>query len=433
MVASTVLLDACQDIGGSDTEEADLSLSDSSSDFSDGPGASGPVDKPRPECGELLVLQPFAEHLPTLSEILRSVRRKVRRKSGQNSGPEKTASTATAAGAQARRGKSKDARQTKLCRRASRKRPFATYKTSGSVKAAIVERGSFLDLNPSRADGDLPGDYQRPDIPSDIVYAPSVSDVSSDCLSDDSGPPTKMKVLQRVRDLTRRADNTVANDKARGNSDGQTCSSSLSSNTNSSCSEATDIEPDIEDTRAELLARLHLNPVCTLGSARCNHVTLCTYQGSYINHAVAKFFPKDSPRFDAELEALRRLRHKNILRMIDARSFSTQRVIVLRYCNKGNLAAHIGKLSLVQIVNYFLKVSGALSYMHGKSFIHGDVKLENILLDMIGEPLLSDLDLSERLAPGESQIHGRRGTEGFIAPEMYADPTGSYNGYKVRS
>ena len=420
-------MDACGETSSSDSEP--VISSSSTSEFSDGPGASGPLFKVKDslESGELMILPPLQAHLPTLSEIIRNVRERIVNKAGPN---HVVGNSAAAASGAIRPRQDRDHTNetgTKTERRINRKRPFSSYKRSGSLKSPRLDHDPESNLEGGDALRKRNGD------PGDIVYSPSVSDVSSDSSREEI--PFKRLGKRHFRGRAKRNVKVLLNRKS-SPCNGQQKSSSSSKQPDSSSSsgesDTTDTEQEAEDTRADVLNRLFLNKVCKLGSARCTHVQLCTYKGSYINHAVAKFYPKNSPRFDRELEALKRLRHKSILKMIDARSYSDQRVLILRYCNNGNLAAYIGKLCLATIVNHFYKISSALYYMHEKNFIHGDIKLENILLDMIFEPMLSDFDLTERLAPGENQIKGRRGTEGFIAPEMYDNPKGVYNGYRVR-
>ncbi|RUS89898.1 hypothetical protein EGW08_002339 [Elysia chlorotica] len=435
-------MEACGDTSSSDSEQAfsRSSSSSSSTDISDGFGASGPLFKDPLESGELIPLPPLQNHVPTLSQILREVKAKSKTRSNPKKKEPKESSIEAIRRASGASGATLDkqsqdkvlrddnTKSTKLDKRAGRKRPSVTTKASGPVsKTAKVE------LDPD----DQEIERKRNDSPVNIVYAPSVSDISSDGSEDHkqfrSVEMKRSRVLaaQRKRKMDEREKRRQCNGHNNSNDSSSTSRSPLSSHSASYDSDSTDSEQEAEYTRTDVLKRLFLNKVCNLGSARCTHIQLCTYQGSYINHAVVKFFPKNSPRFDKELDALRRLRHKNLMRMIDARSFSDQQVLVLRYCNMGNLASHIGRLTLGNIVNHLYKLSSALHYMHDRNFVHGDIKLENVLLDMIFEPVLSDFDLSERLSPGENLIRGRRGTEGFIAPEMYDDPKGFYNGYKV--
>ncbi|GFO42999.1 G protein-coupled receptor kinase 5 [Plakobranchus ocellatus] len=54
----------------------------------------------------------------------------------------------------------------------------------------------------------------------------------------------------------------------------------------------------------------------------------------------------------------------------------------------------------------------------------------NILLDDMKNPRICDFDVSQFLPVGTTLIRGRRGTDGFMAPEMGHDRSTVYNGYK---
>jgi hypothetical protein len=69
------------------------------------------------------------------------------------------------------------------------------------------------------------------------------------------------------------------------------------------------------------------------------------------------------------------------------------------------------------------RIAGALSYMHGRGEIHGDISPGNILLDANGESYLADFGFSKRMAsiPIVSSTD-RFGTKGFAAPRLLDTP-----------
>ncbi|GFS23283.1 CAMK family protein kinase [Elysia marginata] len=376
--------------------------SNSSESISPGTNTSNSGDEPElprlaweksPESGELYVLKSFETHVPTVSEIISDIKKKI----GIKVGPRVDSSNAGAIS---------------LAR--IRHKNFARC-MNGKDERRLDIILSVAEPNPQNGNDT----ERRSNSVEEIVYAPSVSDISSDC-------PSEEEDEKENRDEEKRLIKDNCNEL-----EDLPPSTAIPLQSPLLASETTEKNLDVEDSRQNILHRLFLNKVCNLGSARCTHVKLCTYKGTYINHAVAKFYSKNSPKFDREVEALTRLRHSSILKMITSISYSDQSVVLLAYCNHGNLATHIGKLNLFEIVNHFYKICSAVRYMHLKNFIHGDIKLENILIDMIYEPILSDFDLSERLAPGNYNITGSRGTVGFMAPEMYFKHKKSYDGFKT--
>lgn len=66
---------------------------------------------------------------------------------------------------------------------------------------------------------------------------------------------------------------------------------------------------------------------------------------------------------------------------------------------------------------YVAGVALSLQFLHSKSILHRDVKPENIILDNVGYPRLTDLGVSVHV--GESmRYRGNSGTKSFMAPEM---------------
>ena len=66
------------------------------------------------------------------------------------------------------------------------------------------------------------------------------------------------------------------------------------------------------------------------------------------------------------------------------------------------------------------QASTAIGYMHGRGFIHLDIKAENLLVVADGDDLtikLTDFDLSEELR-GERRARYRSGTQSHMAPEQ---------------
>jgi len=82
------------------------------------------------------------------------------------------------------------------------------------------------------------------------------------------------------------------------------------------------------------------------------------------------------------------------------------------------LLAARGRLSAGEVVTLTVPVAGALDALHRLGLVHGDVSPANIVVRPDGRPVLIDL-LGALAAPGDDAVV-RRGTPGFVAPEVAA-------------
>ncbi|MEQ1489191.1 MAG: serine/threonine-protein kinase [Terricaulis sp.] len=135
-------------------------------------------------------------------------------------------------------------------------------------------------------------------------------------------------------------------------------------------------------------------------------------------------------RFRAEVEAVKRLDHPNIIKLIDhsaldadAATTETKQFIVMPFAGGGHLAKP-DRLALYQnnldsTIIAALQLAEALIAAHAKNVIHRDVKPQNILFTGHGHNLwLSDFGIclirdAPRITPDDEVV----GPRGFIAPE----------------
>src|SRR2546423_1732958 len=128
-------------------------------------------------------------------------------------------------------------------------------------------------------------------------------------------------------------------------------------------------------------------------------------------------------RFRREAEAASSLDHPNILPIYEVGE--TEQGIPyfsMKYAAGGSLA-EIGPAlrdDLRRIVCLLAKVTHAVEYAHQQGILHRDLKPGNILLDVRGEPLVSDFGLAKWLDTSTDLTRTLTifGTPGYIAPEQ---------------
>ncbi|GKU94755.1 hypothetical protein SLEP1_g8200 [Rubroshorea leprosula] len=140
--------------------------------------------------------------------------------------------------------------------------------------------------------------------------------------------------------------------------------------------------------------------------------------------------------FKVEVEAIGRVRHKNLVRLLGYCAEGAHRMLVYEYVNNGNLEqwlhGDVGPCSPLTWeirMNIILGTAKGLTYLHEglePKVIHRDIKSSNILLDKKWNPKVSDFGLAKLLESENSYITTRvMGTFGYVSPE-YAS-TGMLN------
>ncbi|GAY62634.1 hypothetical protein CUMW_219430, partial [Citrus unshiu] len=145
---------------------------------------------------------------------------------------------------------------------------------------------------------------------------------------------------------------------------------------------------------------------------------------------VANLKQKEASRsFAAEFNALRNIRHRNLIKIITICSSIDFEGFDFKAISNGQL--RLCNLSLTQRVNIAIDVAFAIEYLRHHcqpSIVHGDLKPSNILLDQDVVTHVGDLGLAKFLygyEPGTtaetaSSSIGINGTVGYVAPVIIA-------------
>ncbi len=140
-------------------------------------------------------------------------------------------------------------------------------------------------------------------------------------------------------------------------------------------------------------------------------------------------------RFDAEMQAIGRLSHPNIVTAHDARDVDGTAVLVTEFIDGfdlGELVRRVGPLSVADACEIIRQVAVALQYVHEQGYVHRDVKPSNIMLSRDGQVKLLDLGLARLRADAarptddsaQPEITGTgqiMGTADYVAPEQVTD------------
>lgn len=148
--------------------------------------------------------------------------------------------------------------------------------------------------------------------------------------------------------------------------------------------------------------------------------------------------PNGEQNVQREIELLRRLNHKNVIKLIDTfyNEEKEKLYIVMEYCVivLQELLDSIPekKLPIWQSHGYFIQLIDGLEYLHSCGIIHKDIKPGNLLIDNAGVVKISDLGVSEILDTfNQSEIiHTSQGSPAFQPPEI-AIGCESFNGFKI--
>lgn len=145
------------------------------------------------------------------------------------------------------------------------------------------------------------------------------------------------------------------------------------------------------------------------------------------------------PRFQKEIEALKRLSHPGILQIIEIGTSEDAPFYVAEYCEKGDLTkADLSGKSLLQKLLLYRDICAAMAAAHRANIIHRDLKPQNILVRGDGSVAIGDFGLCLDLSSLEDRLtltSEAVGAHHYIAPELedgrITDPKASSDCYSL--
>ncbi len=135
---------------------------------------------------------------------------------------------------------------------------------------------------------------------------------------------------------------------------------------------------------------LYYREIETLGSGTYGTVKKVSLIKNPFTIRAMKIIPKeniikgvDQLKLIDEIKILKKLDHPNIMKIYECYVDDEYFYIISDFCDQGDLLGKLEKLGKMnEIVVKFLmeQILNAVSYLHSKNVLHGDIKLENILL-----------------------------------------------------
>ncbi|KAM0050535.1 putative protein kinase CAMK-CAMKL-CHK1 family [Helianthus debilis subsp. tardiflorus] len=134
-----------------------------------------------------------------------------------------------------------------------------------------------------------------------------------------------------------------------------------------------------------------------------------------------------------EISIMRRLRHPNIVRLLEVLANKKKIFFVLEFAKGGELFNKVAKSRFSEDLSrrYFQQLISAVGYCHSRGVFHRDLKPENLLLDENWNLKVTDFGLSavtDQIRP-DGLLHTLCGTPAYVAPEILLK--NGYDGAKV--
>ncbi|XP_021629704.2 G-type lectin S-receptor-like serine/threonine-protein kinase SD2-2 [Manihot esculenta] len=140
-----------------------------------------------------------------------------------------------------------------------------------------------------------------------------------------------------------------------------------------------------------------------------------------------KLVEEGEREFQAEMRAIGRTHHKNLVRLLGYCAVDSKRLLVYEYMSNGSLANLVfnssGRPSWNQRIKIAIDVAKGIHYLHEECetpIIHCDIKPQNILMDEFWTAKIADFGLAKLLMPDQTRTFTVvRGTRGYLAPEWH--------------
>uniref|UniRef100_A0A8C9RMM5 Serine/threonine-protein kinase STK11 n=1 Tax=Scleropages formosus TaxID=113540 RepID=A0A8C9RMM5_SCLFO len=151
--------------------------------------------------------------------------------------------------------------------------------------------------------------------------------------------------------------------------------------------------------------------------------TLCRRAVKILKKKKLRRIPNGEANVKKEIELLRRLRHKNVIQLVDYCVCGMQEMLD---------SVPEKRFPVFQAHGYFCQLIDGLEYLHSQGIVHKDIKPGNLLLTTDGALKISDLGVAEALHPfaEDDTCRTSQGSPAFQPPEI-ANGLDTFSGFKV--
>eukprot|EP01022_Parablepharisma_sp_SALTPOND_P013441 TRINITY_DN17_c0_g2_i1.p1 TRINITY_DN17_c0_g2~~TRINITY_DN17_c0_g2_i1.p1 ORF type:complete len:912 (+),score=114.75 TRINITY_DN17_c0_g2_i1:1513-4248(+) len=132
-----------------------------------------------------------------------------------------------------------------------------------------------------------------------------------------------------------------------------------------------------------------------------------------------------------EFSILKLMRHSSVIRLYETFESKKHILFIIELCAGGDLLNYVRKRRRLKEMTakfVFYQLINGLNYCHSKGILHRDIKLDNILLNAVGDIKICDFGVSKCVKKGEKMFE-QCGTPAYIAPEILRGK--GYEGFGV--